>query len=431
VESVEPVDARSAEAVSRRGSDYWLNLAAAGLVVFYVIYVAWQLMAGMMCSQIAVDYCEYLSAGLVANAHGYAALYNLNLLAEAQRSVIPSAVAASPVAVLPFLYLPVFVLPFQLLSRLEPAAGFWIWTVLNIAILIFYTRSFLRRLSLPAASRRLMLLVFISLPVFMNLFLGQMNLLLMVCVGEFMIEASRRRYLSAGLWLGGLLLKPQLLVLVGTVLVVQRAWRILAGAAITTAALGLLSAAMVGPAGLRSMLTGWLTSAGGQANIWVEGMMNWRMVGADLSSWSSPSAGWAVAIAGMLVTLTIMLVTWRKRVDAASPALGVAVVGVLAACATLAWHSHIHMAVVLLPPILCTYQARILPQRVLGYWVFVPALTFVTMVFVPETLMALHLVSPAIQPLIYFALGMGMLSANLYVFAWAVRVARQGNRAAT
>ncbi len=421
MQSAETMDARHAGAHPGRGSTYWLNLAAAGLVVFYVIYIAWQLLSHMMCSQIGVDFCEYLSAGRVANSHGYAAVYDLSLLQQAQQAIIPPAPGSAPIAVLPFLYLPVFVLPFQLLVLLSPIAGFWIWAILNAALLVFYARWFLRRMALPPASARLMLLIFLSLPVFMNLFLGQLNLLLMVCVGESMVASSQRRFFRAGLCLGGLVLKPQLLILVGLVLLIQRAWRVLAGAVVTCAALGLVSTALVGISGLSSMLAGWLGTAGGQANVWVQGMMNWRMVGTDLARWIGSWAGWTVAGAGMLATLAIMLLAWRRRLEPNGPVFPAAMAGILAACTTLAWHSHIHIAVVLVPPLLVLCQARLLPARVMNYWVFTPALIFVTMVFVPETLIALHLVSTGIEPLIYFILGASELSASLYLFAWAVR----------
>jgi len=422
--TVEAASTTPAELLRTPESRYWLNLAAAGLVVFYVIYVGWQLASHMMCSQIGVDYCDSLRAGIVANLHGYAGVYDFGLLQQAQRLMLSTAADAA-VPVVPFRYLPILVLPFQLLARLNPTIGFWLWTAVNGVGLLLYAKAFLHRLGLPPASPRIMLLLCLSLPVFMNLFLGQVNLLLVICVGEFMIAWLHGRFFVAGLWLAGLLLKPQLLVLMGLVLLVQRAWRILAGVAASSAGLGLISVLMIGPAGLRGMLGTWLSAVGEGDNTWVQGMMNWRMVGTHLAGWIGPWAGWAVAIAGMLATLTIMLVAWRRGADADSPKFAVALTGVLAACSSLAWHSHIHMAVVLLPPLLYLYQAGLLPQKLLDYWVFVPALIFVAMVFVPETLMALQLVPTTIQPLIYFVLGTGELSASLYVFAWAVRASHE------
>ena len=167
-------------------STYWLNLCLGGLIVFYVIYMAWQSMQHMVCGQIGVDYCEYWSAGTVANSHGYAAIYDLKRLETAQRLNLPVAPGSLPIPVLPFLYLPVFVFPFELLARLSPETGYWIWTGVNAGLLLVYLQFFLRQTRLRPASARLMICIFASLPVFMNLLTGQMELWLVVCVGEFM-----------------------------------------------------------------------------------------------------------------------------------------------------------------------------------------------------------------------------------------------------
>ena len=226
------------------------------------------------------------------------------------------------------------------------------------------------------------------------------------------------------------MLKPQVLIIIGMVLLLQRAWRILAGAASTSIALGAISVFLVGRSGVVDMLRGWLFTANGSANIWVEGMMNWRMIGVQLSNLAKPWLGWAIAGIGMLVTLVVLLYVWGKRSDPNSPSFPVAVAGILAGGAMLSWHAHIHMAMMLLPPIIYLYQRNMLPQKLLDYWVFVPSLLFVSMVFVPETLIALRLVSSAIEPLIYFIVGAGEFSASMYLFAWAARSSLQASGAA-
>ena len=378
-----------------------------------------------MCGSIGGDYCVYVSAGRVANADGFAAVYNLDLLKQAESLILQLPPGPSGVAVPPFLYLPVFVVPFQVFALVQPGIGYWIWTVANVALLLLYLRFFLRRMQLPPAPARLVAMLFISLPLFMNVFTGQIDVWLAVCVGEFMRAMVDRRPYRAGLWLGGLVLKPQILLLITAVLLVQRAWRLLAGVASCGAVLSFISLLLVGPSGFLGMLSGWLTTVGGTANIWVDGMMNWRMLGFHLANISNSWIGWGFTGAGMLATLVIMLFVWRRPLDPDSPSFAVATVGMLAAAAMLAWHAHIHLAVMLIPPLVYAYQRNLLPQRIWDYWVFLPAVLYMAMVFIPESLIALGVPSAAVTPVIYFVIGAGEFSANLVLFCWAVRTSTQ------
>lgn len=393
----------------------WLNLGLAGLLLFYACYMIWQAVLNMMCSQIGVDYCEYLSAGMAANEHGYAAIYDPGLLGQAQRSLLPGAA----VPVLPFFYLPIFVLPFQLLSRLSPEVGFWIWTAANGVGLLLYLRLFVRSQGLQPVSNRLMLMIFACLPVFMNLLTGQMELWLAICAGEFMRAFAGHRSFQAGLWLGGLLLKPQALILIVPLLLIQRSWRTLAAFGTCSLILGGVSLLLASPSGLLQMFRVWLTTANGQANIWLEGMMNWRMMGVHLASVLGPWPGWGIAAIGMLATFAISLYIWRRPFSPESPSFAVAWLGILAATLLITWHAHIHMAMILIPPLLYIYQAKILPHRVLACWVFLPAFVFVSMVFVPETLMRLNILSGDTRPLIYFFISASEFAVNLWLFMWA------------
>ncbi len=83
------------------------------------------------------------------------------------------------------------------------------------------------------------------------------------------------------------------------------------------------------------------------------------------------------------------------------------------------------MAVMLIPPIIYLYQAKVLPQKVLDYWVFLPAFVFLIMVFVPETMMQLNMFSGDIRPFIYFFIGASEFSVNFYLLWWAVHASRQ------
>jgi hypothetical protein len=157
-----------------------------------------------------------------------------------------------------------------------------------------------------------MLMIFASLPVYLSIWGGQIDVWLAICVGEFMRALLSDKPFRAGLWLGGLLLKPQLLVLIGLVFVLQRSLRILAGLATCSAILVISSLALIGPSGMVQMLDLWLIYASGHTSSWIEGMTNWRMLGYHLSAILDPWVGWGIAAAGMLATLVIALFVWRR-----------------------------------------------------------------------------------------------------------------------
>ncbi len=408
-----------------RNSTYWLNLAAAGLMVFYLIYSGWQLMANGMCIQFAVDYCDYWSAGQAASRYGYAQVYDVNVLVSIQKTIMPASMDTTHLVADPFPYLPVFVVPFQIPSRLSPTVGFGLFTLCSVVALILYLRFFMRRLGIASGWPRLVLLIFVSLPGFMNVLTGQVEVWLAVCVGEFLRALIDRRPFRAGLWLGGLLLKPQVLVVVGLVLLLHRSVKILAGAAATSALLLIASLALEGPRALAAMVGLWGGYATGEANVWVQGMMNLRMLGMQLSDLAGPWIGWGLAGGSILAVLLIALYVWRRPAPPDSPLLPVSMLGIFAATTLIAWHAQIHMALLVVPPLLYAYQTRLLPERIFNYWVFAPAGMLVAMAFVPEALVATGVISGNIQTLVYFGLGFTELTANLLMFWWAVRTSVQ------
>ena len=137
----------------------WLNLAIAGVLGFYLFYVAWELSLHTVCGQLAVDYCAYRSAGTVANVHGYAKIHDLPLIDQAERSILPRTEDPAAFATVPFPYLAVFVLPFQPLSLLSPEAGYGIWSAINITAFLLYLGFFARSLNRRPPGTRLMLMM--------------------------------------------------------------------------------------------------------------------------------------------------------------------------------------------------------------------------------------------------------------------------------
>jgi hypothetical protein len=408
-------------------ADRWQNLAVAGLLLFYFVYTALQVILHTLCSQMGVDYCAYWSAGRVANLYGYAQVYDLRILEQIERTILPAAVDASRFSVNPMAYLPIFVVPFQWLARLPVEIGYWIWTAVNLAALALYLWRFPQGMGQRPPTVRLMLLIMASLPIYLNTFSGQVAVWLTISSGEFLRALYYKRPFRAGLWLGGLLLKPHLLVLIGLVLLLQRSVRVLAGLAVMSAILLAACLVLSGPIAVVQMLNLWLVQAtgSGYSGVWLEGQMNWRMLAFHVSAFADPRLGTVIAVLGMLATLIITLRVWRRPFDLSPSSPPIAVLGILAATAVLAWHSHINTAMLLIPPILYLYQAKILPRKALAWWIFLPALLFVAVTFVPQILRQLNLFSEAAGRFIYFFIGGSELGVTVYLFWWAAGAYRR------
>ncbi len=401
-----------------RSSQYWLNLALACLLLFYILFEAWQaLTPGMFGIEIANDYGEYIRGGTRANTYDFAWITEWRLQGR------PPVSGEEWAGMLP--YPPVFTVPFQLLAFLDPRISYWIWIAINLATLYVYLRFFARRLNLQLPAR-LMTMVFAGLPVFHNLWLGQVNVWLLICVGELLRALLEQKPFKAGMWIGGLLLKPQILILIGLLLLVQRAWKIIAGLAVTSSVVGLVSFLLVGPGGFFQIWRSWTQAAQAPVSEWVEGMMNWRMIDILLSTVTSAWVGLAVAIVGMLITAGLCLYAWRRSFyPAPRQYISVGILGLLTATALVSWHSQIHMAMIFIPPILYLYLTGRLPQKVMQAWFLWPALLFVATVFGPETLMFLKVIPLSARVVIWFLLGASEFSLNLFLFFWALRESRQ------
>ena len=138
------------------------------------------------------------------------------------------------------------------------------------------------------------------------MFWGQIGLILVVAVGEFLRAVMQSRPYRAGFWLGMLLIKPQILTLLPFVLLLQRQWKTLIAFGCTASLLGGISLAMLNPNGIgrylalsEKVLKPYPTTA-------AVAMLNWRMLGENFSLWGMSGLGWGLTLLGSLVTLSFL-----------------------------------------------------------------------------------------------------------------------------
>jgi len=394
----------------------WQNLAMVALLGTYITQIIWSmLLEGPLASSVGLDFRAIWSAGYIANTYGYADVYKLTLLTQVQKLIVPLTNYRSVFEVVPVPFLPIFIPVFQVFSLIPPVPSFYIWSIFNLVGFFFYIRFFLRRLEVQNW-RRLTIMGMLAFPSFLNLFWGQVNLLLLVCVGEFIRNILDKREFRAGLWLGGLILKPQLLILIGPAMLLQRKWKLLGGFS-STIGVTLVSSLLLGKLSslinLASLLTKYVPGIASNAQ---ENMTNWRMVGERLSIFLPITISWGITAIGIAGTTLITFLLWRKPISLPSPTFLIAFTGTLAATMAVTWHSHIHMAMVLIPPILYLYDRQVFPRKLFNWW----------MLSVPFIVLFLTLPVKLLNLDRYNTLagltGFCMLIFNLIILVWAWRV---------
>ena len=405
----------------------WRNLLIVGLAVFWLAQVASDIARGNVFGRFASDVGTFWSAGYIANQYGYASVYDLGLMARVQQALLPhSADSSAPFNPIPTPYVPIFIVPFQLLALLRPYPAAMLWILLNSIGTIVYVRALLHRIPGSFPTRPTLALLLVSAPVFINLFTGQVNLFLMIGVGEFVSEASRARPLRAGLWLGLLLIKPQFLILVVPAMLLQREIRTILGLVLATAFVAVGSFLLAGSAAFTGPAALWLGYAAGSGlpSNDIPLMMNWRMLAMLLIGLVSPTAAWIAAGAGLIATVVTALASWTRPLKPGTLRQTAALLGLFAATCLVAWHSHVHAAMILIPLVL-TLRAQHGPavERLLETWVLLPAALYVL-----RLLLAALLVTAAIRSgprgLVDHLAGIGLFGMNLVLLVWATRVSR-------
>lgn len=406
--------------------EVWENLALLALAVFFIAQFGMDVAWKNICGQLAIDYCSFWSAGVLANSEGYAEVYNLNKMEEIQRTVFPrSYEAEGTTATIPTPYLPVFLIPFQAFSLLSPQIGFWIWTFINATTITLYLYFFVQQTTHKKLDVRLLLMLFLSLPVFLNLFKGQVDFWLTICVGEYIRDAISDRHFRAGLWLSGLLAKPQFLIVVGLALLIQRSQKIIAGLAIGSIVIAGVSLFLAGQSGLLALIELWLGFTRGLPATGPEVMMNWRMVILNLTPYLGQIVPWVIAGIGMIVTFAAAISIWIRPINISSPSYVLALFGTFAATNALAWHSHLSSATILIPPLIYLfYKSDHLPKNIVSSWTFIPQ-AFRFLVFILIILVQEGILSNNLTGMINFLTAISLLVLNIYILAWSATQVRK------
>jgi hypothetical protein len=244
---------------------------------------------------------------------------------------------------------------------------------------------------------------------FLNLFFSGMNVWLLIASGESLMALRKGKKLQAGLWLAGLLLKPQTLILFIPGLLLTGRTRVMAGFLIGSTLVGSLSLLLAGP----SAVLGPLQVISQWPSLYAESGMNWRALGLNWTDAISnaETVSWLIVVTGSIVTTVAALWLWlyRPRQELGS----LLYLGTYAATCAVAWSSNIYMALPLLAPGVLLWSEDRLPATLACFWLLFPTAVFLTLAFVRHPGVA-HNVA-----------GISMLFGCLVLLLWSVRVSRK------
>lgn len=406
----------------------WRRLGITALLVFYIVQFGFDAVKNNTLIGLGGDALAFWSVGRIADTRGYGDVYTVDILRQTQNTALEALGFNSELAsTMPAPLFAFFFFPFQILSRLDPRPMFWVYSAISLAAIILYLWFFAKKMGSGGGKNistgMLVMLMLVSYPVFQNLFWGQVEVVLLICAGEFLRNAAGKKPLLAGLWLGGLLIKPQVLILIIPALLLLKNWKVLYGFTISSTVVLGISLGLSGIEGVISMVNLWLSYVPGMATNAPENMMNWRMLALHINGWTNSFVGWIVAGAGILFTLVLDVLLLRRRPQFGSDTWLLVVFGILASTCAVTWHSHTHMAMVLIPFIMFAAMQGILSGRLLNSWVFVTPLVMV-LVFIAGAVMVLGVVT-FIKGFGGLVMGLCGLTFNTIFTVWAYRRTRQ------
>ncbi|MPM79305.1 hypothetical protein SDC9_126338 [bioreactor metagenome] len=326
----------------------------------------------------ANDFLAFWSTGRVAYSNGFNQIYNLETIKGIQTRTLIDLMLLNPknlssFQVFPFPVLAVFIAPFTLFKQFDLKTAFWIFTGANFLFCCGYLAFFSKQIKIIFPFVKQIdgpLFLFISVfPIFNCLINGQIDLFLMVCVGEWIRNSLLDRPVLGGVWLTGLIIKPQTLILILPLLIFLKLRKNLEGFLFASTLIGIISASLCGITGMTDLLNIWKLYITGMGSACPSGMINWRMIALVLSTISSSDLiGWSTGGLGAVLTCFLVYKMYKQFTKLGAEKIPVFWLGVFSATLALTWHSHYHMAAILIPLVMIVYQLKSLPAWMVKTW---------------------------------------------------------------
>jgi len=217
------------------------------------------------------DFVLYYSAAQIIRDGKRDQLYELNLQRDYQKDFGVAYLKRA----LPFNHPPYELLIFLPLANYSFPVAHVLWAVINLLLLFWI----LYRLALFIDFKHQALfglMLFAYFPTLTALKMGQDSIVTSCLWVETFVNLKRRRYMLAGSILALGLYKPQFVLPLAGILLVQRCWPAIMGFLTMATLLAATSLAMVGGSGLLSLLSMWLPMTERGQVVWPELMVNLR-----------------------------------------------------------------------------------------------------------------------------------------------------------
>ncbi len=378
----------------------WLILAAGSMLVL-IVYIK----NGQICNYLATDFRGYYAFSKTVRETGVESIYEPLIQFKQQKAlplICPPGKETPALMMVLVPYLPVFTPVLFPLSYINFTNSYILWSVINLVILFFYLRRF--GIGITGGASYIKLLQWmISFPVMANLALGQINVLVVIFLGEFICAYLLGKPLVGGAWLGGMLLKPHTLILLLPGLLISRRWKFLLAFCVVFVLLFGISFLIAGVDGMQSWARV-VMSFSAPSFMSVPNMMNGRGLAFNLSHVLPGWLAWFSAVFLMIVTIVIVIGLWARyhQKDNILWLMLATVAGTL----IVSWHSNLYMGMLILPILYVLDLKRLVPSTLIFFWVIGPLVIYgISYLITPE--------------FAHSVLGMSLLIFNCFLVGWA------------
>jgi hypothetical protein len=379
------------------------------IAALYVLFVGMMLALAGIFTYVGIDYLALLCSLRFTHANGFEHIYDLMAQARFHDLANASQPSYAHCDTPPGPYLPVFMALFEPLVLLSALPGYVLWSLLNLALFAWYCYRFTRAVGGDYHPTKLLKVV-LAYALYENMVAGQVNVPMFVCFGEAILAYLRRQPLASGAWLAGMMLKPQVLLLVVPGLVFGRYVKPLVGYAIACLVIGVLSLGLAGVEGMQDLQRLLQYYSAGAGPAFPEAGMNWRALAINLTPLVGETAAWGVAWPGLVLTVLAGIAVWlAPRRGNADDQFVLALLGSFAASSTVIWHSHVYSGLPVLAPLLYLRVRGRLPEWLFNAWLILPAAAFFIAAF--------GVTPKAGHP----SAGLTMLFVNILLVGWAMR----------
>lgn len=323
----------------------------------------------------------YTGAEIVNAGKGHQ-LYDLKVQqAYQERFKLPN----KPWSVLPFNHAPYELLPFLPLADLSFQSAHLIWSILSIIFLILACLILLR---VTERRHRILFgaLILSFYPRLIGIKMGQDSAMsLLILVGVFSSLKYGREVTAGGILALGLY-KPQLVLPLTGILLVSRNWRTLIGFAATAACLAAISLAMVGWQGILGLFSIISEMDRPTTIVYPAHMANLRgLFFPLLSFFRSPELTNILTAITSLIVYGYSVIVWKNKASRDGPLFDLQFSLAIAATLLISYHLYPHDVIVLVIPIILTFNYVLAnkPRLTIPCNVFLFVLILLYLPFIP------------------------------------------------